>query len=139
LLKFRQIITSLLDFCIKSTESIDINITTDFIKETVGYMIKFKLSFIPKFEFKQEELKLLFENHDLFKNQQKIERNVGLPILVISKLVHFLGGSFSDIKSVTGGRIYMTFSLPFSATKSSQMMVRTPRIKLASNKQQVSS
>lgn len=135
LLKFRQIITSILDFSLKSTESIDVQIHANFKLESGGYIIDFKISFTPKFELKEEELQLLFgQKDDLFFNQYKIDKNVGLPIHVISKLVLFLGGSFKELKKKDDGVINIEFSLPFNAIKSSQMIVKTPKIKMGSEK-----
>lgn len=135
LLKFRQIITSILDFSLKSTESIDVQIHANFQLNSGGYNIDFKISFTPKFELKEEELQLLFgQKEDMFFNQYKIDKNVGLPIHVISKLVMFLGGRFNELKKTENGIINIEFSLPFNAIKSSQMIVKTPKIKMNSEK-----
>ena len=130
LLKFRQIITAIVDFSLKSTEAIDVNINAEFkMKDTVGYLVYFRLSFKPKFELKEEDLKLLFgEKNNMFFNQFKIDKNVGLPIHVISKLVMFLGGSFTELKK-SEGMIHIEFSLPFNAIKASNFIVKTPKIK----------
>ena len=56
LMKFRQIITSILDFSLKSTERIDVQINANFEIGSKGYIIDFKISFLPKFELKEEDL-----------------------------------------------------------------------------------
>ena len=60
LLKFRQIITSILDFSLKSTQEIEVRLHTNFKISSGGYDIDFQISFLPKFELKEKELKLLF-------------------------------------------------------------------------------
>jgi len=68
--KFRQIITSILDFSLKSTQEIEVQVHANFKLESAGYMIDFKLSFIPKFELREEDLQLLFgQKDDMFINQ----------------------------------------------------------------------
>lgn len=135
LLKFRQIITSILDFSLKSTDRIDVQLHTNFKLESGGYIIDFRISFLPKFELQEKELQLLFgEKDDMFFNQYKIDKNVGLPIHVISKLVMFLGGKFKELKKADDGNITIEFSLPFNAIKSSNMIVKTPRIRMDSQK-----
>lgn len=135
LCKFRQIITAILDFSLKSTETVEIKVDAHFKRESGGYNIDFRISFNPKFELKQEDLKLLFcRKDDSILNYTKIERNVGLPIHVISKLVCFLGGDFKDLKRKDDGTLTIEFTLPFNSVKSSKGLVKTPKIKMNNQK-----
>jgi len=82
---------------------------------------------------------LIFEKRDeVFHCHNKIDKNVGLSIHVISKLVDFLGGSFKDIKKGEDDKVFIGFSLPFNAIKNSQMIVKTPKIHLATKKKTIS-
>lgn len=132
LMKFRQIITSILEFSLKKTEKIDVQIQATFVMESGGYIIEFKISFFPQFELKEDELMLIFSNsEDDMTNQYKIDKNFGLPIYVISKLIKSCGGSFKEIKKGLDDKISLKFSLPFAGSKSSKNIVKTPKIKLA--------
>ena len=64
LLKFRQIITSILDFSLKSTQEIDVELHANFVIASGEIWVDFKISFTPKFELKEKELKLLFSNDE---------------------------------------------------------------------------
>lgn len=66
LLKFKQIVTSILDFTLKSTSEIEINLHANFQIATGGYMIDFWISFTPNFEIKETELKLLFGQKGIY-------------------------------------------------------------------------
>ena len=135
LCKFRQIITAILDFSLKSTETVEIKVDAHFKRESGGYNIDFRVSFNPKFELKQEDLRLLFwQKDDTIINNTKMEKNVGLPIHVISKLVCFLGGSFKDLKRKEDGTLTIEFTLPFNSVKSSKGLMKTPKIKMNNQK-----
>ena len=49
LTKFRQIITAILDFSLKSTQKVSAQLRSNFILETGGYDIDFKIRFTPEF------------------------------------------------------------------------------------------
>ena len=68
LCKFRQIITALLDFSLKSTETVEIKVDVHFKREYEGYNIDFRISLYPKFELKQEDLQLLIGESSTHKN-----------------------------------------------------------------------
>jgi hypothetical protein len=135
LLKFRQIITSIMDFSLKSTEVIDVTINASFTRDNViGYIVSFKISFTPKYDLKEDELKLLFGKKDkMFLSQCELDKNVGLPIHLISKIVMFLGGSFTELTK-SNEKITIEFTLPFNAIKSSNLIVKTPKIKTNSQR-----
>ena len=129
--KFRQIITAILDFSLKSTETVEIKVDAHFKRESGGYNIDFRISFNPKFELKQEDLQLLFwRKDDTILSSSKIDQNVGLPVHVIAKLVWFLGGNFKDLKRKDDGTLTIEFSLPFNSIKSTKVIIKTPKIKM---------
>lgn len=49
LTKFRQIVTSILDFSLKSTGEIKIQLRSSFILSSGGYNIEFRIKFTPEF------------------------------------------------------------------------------------------
>ena len=62
-------------------------------------------------------------------NIRKLDKNVGLPIHMISKLVTFLGGSFKTIAESKSGDVVIEFNLPFnSLSNTNKMMVKTPKV-----------
>lgn len=130
LVKFRQIITTILDFSFKSTGHITIKLTSEFDRNTGGFMIYFLISFEPKFEINEEELSLLFgEKEDLFINQTKLTKLVGLSVHVLPELVKFLGGSFTQLKHTKENQIIIEFCIPFAAIATPQNSVtKTPDI-----------
>ena len=145
LTKFRQIVTSILDFSLKSTGEVKVQLRANFILKQGNYSIDFKIFFTPKFEISkhslisyfnslstaQEELNLLFgSKDDLFMNHSKLDREVGLSIHVLSKLVAFLGGSFSKHVKNADGSVNLEFWLPFESIKTMNFTnINTPRIK----------
>ena len=130
LVKFRQIITTILDFSFKSTGKITITLTSKFVRETGGIIIFFLITFSPKFEINDEELTLLFgEKEDMFLNQSKLNKLVGLSVHVLPELVKFLGGEFTQLKHTKDNKIVIEFSIPFDPIFSAQIqMNKTPDI-----------
>lgn len=63
-------------------------------------------------------------------NTTKIEKNVGLPILMLSKLVNVLGGSFKTLTKDKIGKVTIEFCLPFGSSKSMRNMIKTPKVSL---------
>lgn len=49
LTKFRQIVTSVLDFSLKSTGEVGVKLRTNLIPKTGGYEIEIKIRFTPEF------------------------------------------------------------------------------------------
>lgn len=74
---------------------------------------------------------LLFgHKEDLFKNQAKLNKNVGLSIHVLSGLVTFLNGSFTKIKKTEQGEVQIEFTLPFESIKTNNFTsVYSPKIR----------
>jgi hypothetical protein len=130
LVKFRQIITTILDFSFKSTGNIVISLTSKFDQNTGGMIIHFLISFTPKFQINEEELTLLFgEKEDLFLNQSKLNKLVGLSVHVLPELVKFLGGSFTQLKHTDENVIIIEFTIPFEAIFTSKNPLnKTPEI-----------
>lgn len=130
LIKFRQIITTVLDFSFKSTGDITIKLTSEFDRTTGGLIIYFLIVFTPKFEINEKELLLLFgDKEDLFINQTKLTKLVGLSVHVLPELVKFLGGKFWQLKHTSENQIIIEFTIPFSPTSTPQNSItKTPDI-----------
>ena len=64
----------------------------------------------------------------MYLNICKIDKNVGLPIHMISKLVVFLGGSFKTLTKKETGVVLIEFCLPFNSISCSKFMVKTPKV-----------
>lgn len=88
------------------------------------------------FNIGQEELDLLFgEKYDLFSNQAKLNKNVGLPIHMLSGLLNFLNGKFTKILKDDKGDVYLEFYLPFEHMKTNQFgTIYSPKLKMSSKR-----
>ena len=63
-------------------------------------------------------------------NHSKLDKEVGLSIHVLGKLVCFLGGGFNKYIKNLDGSVNLEFSLPFEALKTMNFApVNTPKIK----------
>ena len=132
LCKFRQIITALLDFSLKSTETVEIKVDVHFKREYEGYNIDFRISLYPKFELKQEDLQLLFifNKDDTILRSSRLQQSVGLPLHIVANLVWFLDGIFNEPILRDDGKLIIDFSIPFNSIKSTKIRAKTPKIKM---------
>jgi hypothetical protein len=136
LLKFRLIVTSILNFALKSSKKVSMQINANFSVKTNGYAIYFSISFTPTFEINVENLKLLFSNENIsLSNQTKMNNHVGLSIHLVSNLVQVMGGEFTEITKRKDGEIFIMFTLPFERIENSkQRLVRKTDIRLNSSR-----
>ena len=115
LLKFRQIITSILNFAFKCSNNISLQTNAHSGTESSGFIVYFSVTFKPKLiDLKVESLKLLFSN-DCFSlsNQTSVNNHVGMSIHLVSNLINLMGGKFTEIEERHDGEIFIMFSLPF--------------------------
>lgn len=114
LLKFRLIVTSILNFALKSSKKINMKVNSVGSVETNGFILYFNITFKPDFEISNESLSLLFSNEKIsLANQTKMNNYVGLSIHLVSSLVQLMGGKFTEIEHKDNGEIYIMFTLPF--------------------------
>ena len=136
LLKFRLIVTSILNFALKSSKKINMKINANFDIEGNEASIYFCVTFKPIFEISEESLKLLFTNEKIsLANQTKMNNKVGLSIHLVSNLVQLMGGKFKEIERKDNGETFIMFLLPFEKIEENKhSRVRKTDIKLNSSR-----
>jgi len=136
LLKFRLIVTSILNFALKSSKKINMKINANFSIDSNDTSIYFCIAFKPLFEITEESLKLLFTNEKIsLANQTKMNNKVGLSIHLVSNLVQLMGGKFKEIERKDSGEVFIMFTIPFEKREESKYnRVRKLDIKLNSER-----
>lgn len=139
--KFRQIISALIDFSLKSTGEVKVKLKSDFILKTGGFDITFSIKFTPQFQIckflfleflANRELELLFGiKDDLFSNHEKLTKSFGLPLHVLPGIVKFLGGAFRTIEIDDQGEVHLEFNLQFGSIRSKTLnnTIQSPMIR----------
>lgn len=119
--KFRQIVTSILNFALKCSNKINMQTNANFSIDNTAFIIYFSITFKPKIELKIDNLRALFSNDDLsLSSQTKMNNHVGLSIHLVSCLVNIMGGKFTEIEQKQNGEIFIMFTLPFDIIESSK-------------------
>ena len=114
LVKFHQIMISVLDFALKSTNSIDVDLKAMFDKILGGFKVYFEVSFICGFDLKEEDLKAIFETKDEKEiDPAKVNKFLGLPIHMISRILKVIKGDFDKITMDKNKKISIKFHIPF--------------------------
>ena len=136
LLKFRLIVTSILNFALKSSKKINMKINANFSIDSNDTSIYFCIAFKPLFEITEESLKLLFTNEKIsLANQTKMNNKVGLSIHLVSNLIQLMGGKFKEIERKDSGEVFIMFTIPFEKREESKYnRVRKLDIKLNSER-----
>ena len=137
LLKFRQILTSILNFAFKCSNNINLQTSAHLGTESSGFTIYFSVAFKPKLiDLKVDSLRLLFSNDGLsLSNQTNMNNHVGLSIHLVSNLINLMGGKFTEIEERRDGEIFIMFTLPFDPIeKSNSKYINKTDIRLHSSR-----
>jgi len=135
LLKFRQIITSVLSFALKISKKIHLKSNVQSSVESNEVYIQFGFTFKPDFDIDINSLKILFSNEEnSMLKQTKMNYQVGLCIHIVSNLVKVMKGKFTEIEKRDNGELFINFTLPFERVESSKHKTLRREIRLNSDR-----
>lgn len=105
---------SILDFSLKSTLSIDVDLKAEFDRKLGGFIVHFYVSFISGFGLKEEDLKAVFSfESDLEFDATKVNKFLGLPIYMVPKILKVIHGDFDEVSMSKDNEIKLKFHIPF--------------------------
>jgi len=114
IVKFNQIIISLIDFALKSSNSVNINSQAIYDMKLGGFVVHFHVSFLSEIIFNEEDLNAIFNQQDeYFMQSVKNHKSLGLALNLTARLLQVINGSFNKVTQEGDGRMKLSFEIPF--------------------------
>jgi hypothetical protein len=114
IVKFHQIIITLVDFALKNSNSVEINSEANYDHKLGGYHVEFIISFVSVIFFNESDLEKMFipQDDSFFKNLSTY-KSIGLALNLTAKLLKVINGSFNKIQREKDGTTVLNFTIPF--------------------------
>ena len=112
--KFHQIMISLIDFALKSTDTVYIDLKAEYEMKLGGFIVFFDISFISGITYDEDDLKIMFSiSDDVFIQNINANKSIGLPLNLTARILKVVGGSFNRVSLDREGRTVLNFQIPF--------------------------
>lgn len=112
--KFHQIMISLIDFALKSTDTVYIDLKAEYEMKLGGFIVYFEISFISGITYDENDLKTMFSiTDDVFIQNINANKSIGLPLNLTARILKIVGGSFNRVSLDREGRTVLNFQIPF--------------------------
>lgn len=112
--KFHQIMISLIDFALKSSNSVNIDSKAIYDMKLGGFIVHFEISFVSGFAYNEVDLRTMFNlQDDIFIKSLKANKSIGLALNLTARLLKVIGGSFNRVNLDKEGKTILSFEIPF--------------------------
>lgn len=127
---------SLIDFALKTSNGVDVDSKADYDMKLGGFIVHFTISFISEIAYNEEDLKTMFSlQHDLFIDNLKTYKSIGLAMNMNARLLKVINGSFNKVNfDKSNNKTTLCFQIPFKmADFSNYPYVQIPDLKFLLN------
>jgi hypothetical protein len=112
--KFHQIMISLMDFALKSSRNVNVDTTSDYDMKLGGFIVHFEISFNSSIIFNESDLQMIFsQQEEYFIQSVKNYKSLGLALNLTARLLTNIKGSFDKWSQDSAGRMVLKFEIPF--------------------------
>lgn len=114
IVKFHQIMITLVDFALKNSKSVEINSEAIYVDKLGGYDVEFIISFVSNIAFAENDLEKMFilQDDSFFQNLSTY-KSIGLALNLTARLLKVINGSFNKIQRNEDGTTVLKFKIPF--------------------------
>lgn len=114
IVKFHQIMITLVDFALKNSKSVEINSEAIYVDKLGGYEVEFIISFVSNIAFAENDLEKMFilQDDSFFQNLSTY-KSIGLALNLTARLLKVINGSFNKIQRNEDGTTVLKFKIPF--------------------------
>lgn len=112
--KFNQIMITLVDFALKSSNSVNIDSRARYDMKLGGFIVDFDITFVSGIAFIEEDLTRIFTlREEIFIESLNAYKSIGLALNLTARLLKVIGGSFNKVKLEENGKTILNFHIPF--------------------------